>query len=194
MKNGQTYNIALSILLHLSLFFFLFFHNQHTFTIPGEKKTIIHAYIFTEPLQKKQPKKTIDLRSKLKNPKQHTHEITVKPKSIKQHHTTKRSSIQKNEEIFGDKINQLVIIIYKAINQHKKYPLDNETSQHAGRVIVTFILQPDGKISHLHLSKSSGFRNLDQSAIATIKASQPIANISHLLKHPQEFSIPIDYA
>lgn len=92
----------------------------------------------------------------------------------------------------GDQINHLVILIYQAISQHKEYP-ENADLQKTTKVVISFVLNPNGEINAAHIAKSSGNSNLDQAALLAVNEAQPIQGVSEYLKSAQDFAIPIVY-
>ncbi len=98
------------------------------------------------------------------------------------------------QKISGDQLNQLVIYLYRIINQHKVYPEMARELGNEGTVVVAFILTPTGEIANLHLVRSSGYRRLDRAALTTMRDSAPFPGITAYLRQPQPFKLQIEYA
>jgi len=189
MRKSNLYSLGASIIIHaviLSLLLLSFtFHSS--FKIPGKTHPVI-AYLAPYTLQKiAKPHNTQPIIKShagiLPIPKQPQKTIS------KPHH----QAIPKNKKISGNKLNHLITLIYQAIDKHKIYPQSAQDLQHSGKVIITFNLNPTGSINGLQLAHSSGYHDLDQAALNTIKATQPIIGVNKYLKVQQTFSIPIVY-
>lgn len=108
---------------------------------------------------------------------------------------SKQAAMQpENKMISGAELNKLVLLIYYAIDAHKTYPSEAASQGESGQAIVEFTLFPNGNVSSIHLVKSSGFNVLDQAALSSVQASQPISNVNQLIKSPQQITIPVSYA
>lgn len=62
-----------------------------------------------------------------------------------------------------------LIALQTAIARQQKYPSEAREKKQAGTVIVSFIVLEDGRIHQCHISKTSGFSDLDLAAIAAIQ-------------------------
>lgn len=115
----------------------------------------------------------------------------ITPAHIKAANTTTRTSQPK--KITGKTFSLLVQLIYRSINQHRIYPEHSQALNHTGNVLLSFVLRPNGSLSQLQVTKSSGHHDLDQAAIDTLRASTPITGIARYLPTPQSFTVIIAY-
>jgi len=83
-----------------------------------------------------------------------------------------------------------LFLISKIIQNNITYPYIARKMGWEGRVIVSFILTKEGKISFLTVEKSSGYDVLDKNAIKTIKK---VSKYFPLPPHDVKISIPILY-
>lgn len=63
--------------------------------------------------------------------------------------------------------------VKSAIVQHKAYPSVAERLGHEGSAKVGFTLSQDGSLDSVAVRESSGFDELDQAAVATVRAAAP---------------------
>ncbi len=71
--------------------------------------------------------------------------------------------------------------ISQIIHNNITYPYIARKMGWEGKVIISFILTKDGRISFLTVEKSSGYRVLDENAIDTIKKFQNTSLLLHLM-------------
>ncbi len=55
------------------------------------------------------------------------------------------------------------------INKTREYPYNDYVRHNQGRVLCSFIIDVDGKVSHVQVLRSSGFESLDREAVRVIK-------------------------
>jgi len=97
------------------------------------------------------------------------------------------------KKISGEKLNQLVVYLYKIISQHKVYPEMARELVEQGQVLVAFTLAPSGQISQLHIAHSSGYHRLDRAALETIRSSVPFVDAGRYLHQSQKLTLPVVY-
>lgn len=95
-----------------------------------------------------------------------------------------------SEKIKEKFILKKLFLISKIIQNNITYPYIARKMGWEGRVIVSFILTKEGKISFLTVEKSSGYDVLDKNAIKTIKK---VSKYFPLPPHDVKISIPILY-
>jgi len=64
-------------------------------------------------------------------------------------------------------------MVRKRIENHKRYPYAARRRQIEGRVVVRFVIEPDGSASHVTLVGKSRHRLLNEAALASIRESAP---------------------
>jgi protein TonB len=78
--------------------------------------------------------------------------------------------------------------------QHKYYPNVSRRRQEEGVATVGFKAHPNGRVSHVRVIKSSGFRNLDKAVVDMVKRSLPLPAFSQgMAQTPIEVTIPIEF-
>ena len=85
----------------------------------------------------------------------------------------------------------LLKILHTAIAANQYYPENALILNQSGTVRVGFLINPEGKISHITLIKSSGFNTIDSAAIDAVNASSPIKTAYLYLHIPKQFSVDI---
>lgn len=83
-------------------------------------------------------------------------------------------------------------IISSIVQKHISYPLLARRMGWEGRVVVCFILHPDGRIENLHVEKSSGYEILDKNALDTVKRVAnlfPAPPVEVLVKLPVNYKL-----
>lgn len=63
--------------------------------------------------------------------------------------------------------------LYQYLGKKIKYPEDARLNKQTGKVIIQFIIEKDGTLSHIELLKSSGVKSLDEEALRVVKAMPP---------------------
>ncbi|MAZ40342.1 MAG: hypothetical protein CMF49_09525 [Legionellales bacterium] len=205
----RTKSFLLSLFFHLIILFALliFIHLHHTtvYEISGHKK-ITHAYFVStkqiqalQQLTQHKEKQTKSLKKMPIKNKVHTKKSTLTKTTHTIQHATQKKQMQahhqiaQNKAITGNTLNQLIQLIYQQIDAHKTYPEQAKAMHQQGKVLIKFILMPDGKLNNITLAQSSGFRLLDTAALATVQAASPIPHVARYLNSAQEFTIPIGY-
>ena len=80
------------------------------------------------------------------------------------------------------------------IQRHKFYPASGRRLGEQGRVLIALVIARDGQVSDARVKLSSGYRRLDEAALAAVLAAAPFSPL------PPQFadealllSIPMDY-
>lgn len=209
----KTKSIVLSLLVHISvlcLLVFCFYHEntQQTYKVPGQFK-MEHAYLVSKKMVDIKAKKHImpkpDNASLHSSHLSYNHKIHKADKPQYQSNTTprgkissakslnKKSQLAQTKAIAGKELNQLIILIYKSIDKNKVFPRQAEVLHQKGKVVISFILYPNGEIKNIFIVKSSGFKILDNAALTAIQKSSPIHGTKQYLKTAQNFTVPIGY-
>ena len=95
-----------------------------------------------------------------------------------------------SEKIKEKFILKKLFLISKIIQNNITYPYIARKMGWEGKVIISFVLTKEGKISFLTVEKSSGYDVLDKNAIKTIKK---VSKYFPLPPHDVKISIPILY-
>ncbi len=90
--------------------------------------------------------------------------------------------------------NELVSLLHQQIQARQIYPPQALEMNQTGRVVVAFLLTPNGMASDIHLVKSSGNANLDNAALSAVKAATPFQGVAHYLQTSEHFQIDIVFA
>ena len=79
------------------------------------------------------------------------------------------------EETFGDygTSGSYLEMVRLMIERHKKYPDIARTRQIEGRVIIRFVITPEGDIKEVEIVKKSEHKHLDEAALTAVKLSAP---------------------
>jgi periplasmic protein TonB len=75
---------------------------------------------------------------------------------------------QLNEVSEAASADRLRLYIRKALVAHFRYPLIARKRGWQGEVLLSFDVESDGRISHVHITRSSGFQALDQAALRSL--------------------------
>jgi TonB family protein len=183
MKKSNLYAFVLTTVLHSAIIMGLFLSKstvkQIRYKIPYDK--VLQVSVLTKA----------DVIPPSKN--RHRPSLTIK-KINKESETKKKSSKSTTKKkLSGQKLNQLVVILYQSLLNHRVLPKHSLRLGHYGKVIVSFRLQPSGQVEKIVIKKSSGFSELDTAAITTLKNASPFKGVKKYLSKPETFSLPIDY-
>lgn len=82
----------------------------------------------------------------------------------------------------------------KLIQKNKRYPKKAKRRRHEGRVMVSFVIFPDGRIDQIQVIESSGRSSLDKGAIKTLKKiSGQLPFPKDIQRHSWQFELPMEY-
>ncbi|MBT8439804.1 MAG: energy transducer TonB, partial [Gammaproteobacteria bacterium] len=91
-------------------------------------------------------------------------------------------------------VEQYKLDLLRAIEANKKYPKRAKKRRQQGLVKVGFVIKGNGKITNVCVIESSGYKMLDQAAMAAVSA------VNHFKPIPQgiyrdnwEFVVPVEY-
>ncbi|MGV8058808.1 MAG: energy transducer TonB [Smithellaceae bacterium] len=79
-------------------------------------------------------------------------------------------------------------------NPHPLYPYQARTRGHEGLVVLTAEVREDGRVSSIHLKRSSGYASLDQSALTTVRSWLFEPARRHGMAVPSVVDIPIRFS
>jgi TonB family protein len=79
----------------------------------------------------------------------------------------------------GDAGDPVLAEIRRRIEQSKRYPMQARAQHVEGRVGVRFHIQPDGRLSDVRVTRSSGIPILDEAAIQAVQHSAPLPYYEH---------------
>jgi protein TonB len=84
--------------------------------------------------------------------------------------------------------------LLRRIHKLKHYPRRSRRHREEGEVVVSFVIEPSGEITHIRVSRSSGYDRLDQAARNTITRLNPAAPIPTELGISRwELAVPIAF-
>ncbi|MCP5428982.1 MAG: energy transducer TonB [Chromatiaceae bacterium] len=80
------------------------------------------------------------------------------------------------------------------INRKKYYPRASRRFGEEGTVVVSFVLQRDGRVTDLAVAQSSGSERLDEAALTTLERVTPFRPIPDVLQRDDwPISVPIAF-
>lgn len=200
--------ILSSLFIHSLVLIFLFASTQsnlakkNSFKLPGVEH-IIQTSLVQPPIQTKKPepaKEKPALAKTRPTPSQEEKNVikTLKKQRAQKHTkpaklATKREAIkqikQQAKKMNGKQLNQLIMIVYQQIEQHKR-PLRNRLK---GQAMIKFTLLQTGQVKNITILKSSGVTAIDEAALKTIQMAAPFQKLPASFTHDQPFAIPITY-
>lgn len=186
MRKETTVSFGLSMIVHvllLCLCFITFKFDKSSYRVPGVARPIESFVVVQAISHVAQPKRKIA-----------THGLMVRRAQVVKTIKKQASSIPKNKTLSGKTLNQLVVLLYQAINQHKTYPDMAQQLGQTGVVQVGFKLDVAGTLSDIHVVHSCGFQDLDQAAVQAVQATGHVDGVNRYLHEPQVFVIPIQFA
>jgi protein TonB len=85
-------------------------------------------------------------------------------------------------------------LVLGALDKVKRYPRDAHFSRQQGVPYIRFTMDRQGKVLSASLERSSGFRSLDQEALALPKRAQPLPKPPEDVKgDPLELVVPVEF-
>ncbi len=87
----------------------------------------------------------------------------------------------------------LMQLVYQAINQHKRYPYIARRLRQQGKVILNFVMHPDGQVTDVVIIESSHYSILDKAAEDAVAAISPFALAADYLDYEKAFDIAVDF-
>ncbi len=85
-------------------------------------------------------------------------------------------------------------ILFAKINANKEYPVIAKRLGHQGKVKLSFTINSDGKLLSSSVIVSSGFSELDESALAAAKKANPFPPFpKEITEKTKEFSVVINF-
>lgn len=84
-------------------------------------------------------------------------------------------------------------MLWKRIEELKRYPALARTNHWEGRVVVQAVIRADGTVGDLSVAESSGHALLDEEALVVMRKASPLT-LKHKLERSQiTILIPISY-
>jgi protein TonB len=83
--------------------------------------------------------------------------------------------------------------VYQAINQHKRYPYMARRLRQQGKVILNFVMHPDGQVTNVVIIESSRYSILDKAAEDAVVAISPFALAADYLDYEKTFDVAVDF-
>ena len=120
--------------------------------------------------------------------KQRTHKHT-KPANFAAKKPPIKQMKQQAKKMNGKQLNQLIMIVYQQIEQHKR-PLRNRLK---GQAMIKFTLLQTGQVKNITILKSSGVTAIAEAALKTVQMAAPFQKLPASFTHDQPFAIPITY-
>lgn len=200
---------SLSALLHF-LFFIavgLTLHfSQKTTLLGNQEERILSSYIYktTMPLtysntnqtQKTKVTHASDNKIKINNTAKlglatKTNKPIVDPVKNAVAQTKQTAATNTTPASHGQPADELLTLLHTAIQNQQRYPDSAMQMEREGRSTVTFILQTNGQVENVHITKTSGTQSLDEAALAAVHAAAPFKHIDKYLHNAQEYSIDV---
>ena len=97
---------------------------------------------------------------------------TPSPETRSQPQTPARGPIKDNESA-KQSLARYLTMVRMRIEGHKRYPMLARRQHIEGRTRVSFLLRSDGEVDQVRVIKTSGYRILDDAAVAAIKNASP---------------------
>ena len=95
----------------------------------------------------------------------------------------------------GNQGNAYSSLLMSRLNSFKEYPLMARRRGMEGQVVVRLVIQRDGSLQSSSMTRSSGFRELDESAVRLVQRAAPYPPVPDTLAGTVfEFLLPITYA
>ena len=88
---------------------------------------------------------------------------------------------------------QFIQLVYQAVNQHKRYPYMARRMGQEGKVKISFVMHPDGKVTDIMLVESSRYSLLDRAAEESIAAISPFVQAADYLAYEKMFDIAVEF-
>ena len=98
--------------------------------------------------------------------------VQKEPASSHQATATPRQELDATQ--VATKLQNYLKLVRIRIEQQKRYPLLARSRRLEGKVSIKFVLNPDGQISAVGVSKSSGQNCLDEAAVDAIRQAAPL--------------------
>ncbi len=114
---------------------------------------------------------------------------TEKPEKLTTNSATKLNNNNKNENN-----EQLKTLLNNELEKYFYYPKSAQRKNRQGKVILAFTINSNGLIENIHISKSSGYRTLDNAAIKALAKVEANRDFTlQLNDHSTELTVPINY-
>lgn len=85
-------------------------------------------------------------------------------------------------------------MVLAALNKKKRYPRDAQFNRQQGAPWIRFTMDREGKVLSSILERSSGFRSLDEEAVALPKRAQPLPKPPEAMPgDPIELVVPVEF-
>lgn len=78
--------------------------------------------------------------------------------------------------------NAYVVRVTAHLNRFKKYPKTSRRAKEEGRAEVAFTIYSEGNVDSIRLSKSSGFKELDEEALRMVRRAAPFPKFPSALR------------
>ncbi len=79
------------------------------------------------------------------------------------------------------------------IERAKVYPLSARMAGYQGRVGLSFVVEPDGRVEEIKVILSSGYKILDRAAVETVKRASPFPPPPKELAPPLKLSLKVSF-
>lgn len=96
-----------------------------------------------------------------------------------------------NRDDNAKKHKDLLSLLHRAISEQQIYPESALALHQTGIVKIEFLLEPNGTVKKINISKSSGNEILDAAALEATKAISPVKGIDSYLKNADVFSVDV---
>lgn len=185
-------SFILSLIFYFSVLFFLLIRADFHFEIPQNSAfnyIVVNEINFQNENLEPEILKT---KAEILKPEIVENKISQKPKKVKiskkigQNKSIKNENLQNSQNIATKPSSSELSQILSAINEHKIYPKKALKLNQSGVVTLKFLLQ-NGVVSEILITKSSGFKILDEAGINAIKNAS-----SKFPQNAQKLEISLD--
>ena len=183
-----------SVLTHALILLFFIMHLMGRKIGSGHVE-VIQASLYSSKLDATQTHHTVnqmEIRRLQENKSSNKGIYKVRPQVSGQQYKVQQQQ-QVSKKITMGSHNKLLEIIHDRISMYQIYPQQAVSLDQTGNVQVEFNLAPSGQISDIRLLHSSGFFDLDNAALMTLHAINPINKVASYLSKSQLFVIEINF-
>lgn len=109
--------------------------------------------------------------------------------------STATASTSLSAHILDDTMRSRVLQrVHSDFTHYFYYPLLARRNGWQGHVLLGFAVEADGAITHAHVARGSGYRILDESALAALQQVQSLPQTTHWLNGGRiELKLPVEY-
>lgn len=152
------------------------------FFIPKQETVIEHAYVY----------------SSIQNFNQNLNKSNLTEHGlIKKVDQNKKSTpliSTQTESVTKNSADKLLELLHNKIASLQQYPENAITLNQTGKVTLSMIVHPNGMITQIAVTKSSGIESLDAAALNAVQSASPIKEASKYLAISRPFSVDVVFS